>query len=117
MQEPPDAEYWRDHALKPVRFVEAMRALGRYGRFRVRRDRTGQYLACAWAAVRGRRCSEAWLGSLGNRGELRTMLTSLGELYRRGYDVDWEGFNRSHPGRLASLPTYPFEHRSFWIES
>src|SRR5207247_10665954 len=51
------------------------------------------------------------------RGELNEILTSLGQLYRRGYDVDWDGFNRPYAGRRVSLPTYPFEHRRFWIEA
>src|SRR5262249_14610470 len=55
--------------------------------------------------------------SLNKRGELNEILTSLGQLYRRGYEVDWEGFNRPHPGRRVSLPTYPFERRRFWIEA
>jgi surfactin synthase thioesterase subunit/acyl carrier protein len=60
---------------------------------------------------------KAWLGSLSRRGELNEILSSLAELYRRGFDIDWEGFNRPYPGRRASLPTYPFEHRRFWIDN
>jgi acyl transferase domain-containing protein/surfactin synthase thioesterase subunit len=116
MQEPPDAEYWRDHALKPVRFVEAIRALSQQGISDFVEIGPGNTLL----ALGRQSVSEGggtWLASLGNRGESRAVLTSLGKLYRRGYDVDWEGFSRSHPGRLVSLPTYPFEHRSFWIEA
>ena len=116
MQEPPDAEYWRDHTLKPVRFVEAMRALGRYAVSDFVEIGPGNTLL-ALGRQSVNEGGVAWLGSLSSRGELRRVLTSLGELYRRGYDVDWNGFSRSNPGRLASLPTYPFEHRSFWIEA
>jgi acyl transferase domain-containing protein len=31
MHEPPDARYWSDHALNPVRFVDGMRTLGQTG--------------------------------------------------------------------------------------
>jgi acyl transferase domain-containing protein/surfactin synthase thioesterase subunit len=116
MQEPPDAEYWRDHALKPVRFVEAMRALSQQGVSDFVEIGPGNTLL-ALGRQSVNEGGGAWLGSLGSRGELSTVLTSLGELYRRGYEVDWEGFNHSYAGRLVSLPTYPFEHRSFWIEA
>ena len=48
---------------------------------------------------------------------MKAILTSLGELYCRGYDVDWDGFNRPYVRRRAPLPTYPFERRRFWIEA
>ena len=81
-------------------------------------SRSGRATPCL--RLGGNPCKEsgkAWLGSLSKRGELNEILTSLGELYRRGYDVDWEGFNRPCPRRRVSLPTYPFEHRRFWIEA
>ena len=102
---------------KPCVLSTGMRALARDRRFRRRRDRAGQHLACARAAIRGEDGETAWLGSLSKRGELNEILTSLAELYRRGYEVDWDGFNRPYPRRRVSLPTYPFEHRRFWIEA
>src|SRR5262249_36008958 len=33
------------------------------------------------------------------------------------YDVNGAGFNRPYAGRGVPLPTYPFEHRRFWIEA
>jgi acyl transferase domain-containing protein/surfactin synthase thioesterase subunit len=116
MQEPPDARYWCDHALNAVRFVEGVRALSQTGVSDFVEIGPGNTLLAL-----GRQCvkenGKAWLGSLSKRGELNEILTSLGELYRRGYDVDWEGFNRPYPRRRVSLPTYPFEHRRFWIEA
>jgi acyl transferase domain-containing protein/surfactin synthase thioesterase subunit len=116
MLKPPDGEYWRDHALKAVRFVEGMPALSRTGVSDFVEIGPGNTLLAL-----GRQCvtenGQTWLGSLDKRGEWNTMLTSLGELYRRGYDVDWDGFNRPYPRRRVSLPTYPFERRRFWIEA
>src|SRR5262249_16764206 len=50
------------------------------------------------------------------RGELNEILSSLGSLYRRGYEIDWDEFHRFFRRRRVSLPTYPFEHRRFWID-
>jgi acyl transferase domain-containing protein/surfactin synthase thioesterase subunit len=115
LQEPPDARYWCDHALDAVRFIDGMRALGGAGVSDLVEIGPGSTLLAL-----GRQCvkedGKAWLGSLAKRGELKEILTSLGELYRRGYDVDWEGFNRPHRCRRVSMPTYPFERRRFWID-
>jgi acyl transferase domain-containing protein/thioesterase domain-containing protein len=49
--------------------------------------------------------------------ELSTALSSLGALWTLGVDVDLAA--RFKPGEAARipLPTYPFEHRRYWIES
>jgi acyl transferase domain-containing protein/surfactin synthase thioesterase subunit len=116
MREPPGAGYWCDHALNAVRFVEAIQALDQTGVSDFLEIGPGNTLLAL-----GRQCvkenGKTWLASLSKRGELKAILTSLGELYRRGYDVDWDAFNRPYPCRRVSLPTYPFERRRFWIEA
>ena len=111
----PDAAYWCDHALLPVNFLGAMRALVEAGATDFIEIGPGGALLAM-----GRQCVEgddlAWLASLGRRGEQREILASLGQLYTRGQSIDWDGFNRSHLARRVSLPTYPFEHRRFWLE-
>jgi acyl transferase domain-containing protein/surfactin synthase thioesterase subunit len=116
MREPPSAGYWCDHALNAVRFVEGIQALDQTGVSDFLEIGPGNTLLAL-----GRQCAKengkTWLASLSKRGELKAILTSLGELYRRGYDVDWDAFNRPYPRRRVSLPTYPFERRRFWIEA
>jgi len=113
--EPPDAEYWRSHALDPVRFMEAVRAASETGVSEFVEVGPGNtLLALGRQSAMG--SGQAWLGSLSERGESRQILASLGELYRRGYEVDWENFNRPSPRRRVSLPSYPFEHCRFWID-
>jgi acyl transferase domain-containing protein/surfactin synthase thioesterase subunit len=115
MQAPPDAKYWRDHALNPVRFADAIRALHATGVSDFLEVGPGStLLALGRQSVNEN--DKAWLGSLSKQGELNEILTSLGQLYRRGYEIDWDGFNQPYGGRRVSLPTYPFEHRRFWIE-
>jgi acyl transferase domain-containing protein len=115
MRQAPDANYWRDQALRPVRFADAMRALAANGVSDLLEIGPGNTLL-----VLGQQSVEengmTWLASLSEGGELNEILTSLGELYRRGYDVDWQAFNRPRPRRRVSLPTYPFERRRFWLE-
>jgi thioesterase domain-containing protein/aryl carrier-like protein len=42
------------------------------------------------------------------------MLASLGELYVRGVDVEWNRLYADATWRRAELPTYPFERRRYW---
>ena len=116
MRKPPGAGYWCDHALNAVRFVEGIQALDQTGASDFLEIGPGNTLLAL-----GRQCvkenGKTWLASLSKREELKAILTSLGELYRRGYDVDWDAFNRPYPCRRVPLPTYPFERRRFWIEA
>jgi NADP-dependent 3-hydroxy acid dehydrogenase YdfG/acyl carrier protein len=43
------------------------------------------------------------------------MLESLAELYVRGVEVDWNGFDRDYARRKVALPTYPFERTRYWL--
>ncbi|MGA2048283.1 MAG: SDR family NAD(P)-dependent oxidoreductase [Terracidiphilus sp.] len=49
-------------------------------------------------------------------GDLRCALTTLGKIWTLGAEVDWPKLHESETVRRVSLPTYPFEHKKFWIE-
>ena len=117
LREPPDARYWCEHALQPVRFRQGIQALVEMGVTDFIEVGPGNALR-----VLGRQSLDgphAWLGSLGDkrRSDLSEILTSLGELYTRGYEIDWDGFNAAHPRSRVSLPTYPFERHRYWLEN
>ena len=111
----PDAGYWCDHALQPVNFLGGMRALGAAGATDFIEIGPGGTLLAM-----GRQCIEGdglgWHASLGRRGEQREILASLGQLYTGGHVIDWDGYHRPHAFHRIALPTYPFEHRRFWLE-
>jgi acyl transferase domain-containing protein/surfactin synthase thioesterase subunit/acyl carrier protein len=111
----PDAGYWVDHALNAVRFADGVRAVGQTGVTELVEIGPGSTLLTL-----GQQCvngiDRAWLGTLNKRDEWREILSSLGTLYRRGYEIDWNGFNRPHGFRRVPLPTYPFERQRFWID-
>ncbi|NCS14069.1 MAG: SDR family NAD(P)-dependent oxidoreductase [Microcystis aeruginosa G13-12] len=59
-----------------------------------------------------------WLSSLGedchsDQHEQRV----LGQLYVRGFNINWEAFHRSHLGQKISLPNSPFIRKRYWINS
>src|SRR5262249_23236432 len=92
MSAAPDAPYWCAHARDPVRFMQGMATLRALGATDFIELGPGHALLAL-----GRQCCAddgvAWLGSLDPHGDRRRMLASLGELYRRGSTVDWDGFN------------------------
>ena len=111
------ADFWVSHAREPVRFDAAMRTLAERG--------CELFVELGPDAPRpnmGRRClpgaKAVWPPSL-RRGQSdwRVLLDSLAALYVLGAEVDWEGFDRDYPRRRVSLPTYPFERKSYWLQS
>ena len=56
------------------------------------------------------------VGSLSrDEPEREALLTSLGELFTHGLEVDWQ---RQYPraGKIAPLPTYPWQREHHWLE-
>jgi FkbH-like protein len=45
----------------------------------------------------------------------RNKLLSLGDLYIKGYDIDWKRLHHNESRYKISLPTYPFVKKRFWI--
>jgi acyl transferase domain-containing protein/NADPH:quinone reductase-like Zn-dependent oxidoreductase/short-subunit dehydrogenase/acyl carrier protein len=109
------AGYWRRQVRQPVRFGEAVKGLGKYRVFLEVGPGTT-------LTAMGRQCLEGeerlWVNSLRKgRGEWQQMLESLGQLYVRGAEVNWEGFDARYGRRKVALPTYPFERQRYWIET
>ena len=80
-----------------------------------RSGRTRRFLT--WAAGVCPAPDVSWLPTL-RRGQndWRVLLGSLSALYVAGAEVDWSSFDRDYPRRRVSLPTYPFERKSYWLQ-
>ncbi|MGC1196080.1 MAG: type I polyketide synthase, partial [Geitlerinemataceae cyanobacterium] len=110
-------EYWCDHITQPVRFARSMECLKQQGV-----DTFVEIGPKPTLLNMGRQCfpgdlSGVWLSSLHpDRGDWQTLLASLAELYRQGYTVDWQGFDRDFPRQKVNLPTYSFQRRRYWVE-
>ena len=112
--EAPDVHYWRAQALGPVQFAPAVREVAAAGATEMIEIGPGGTLLAL-----GEQCVSAdltWLGSLRRQSETQEILSSLGRIYCRGYEVDWASFHRTANCRRASMPTYDFEKRRYWIE-
>ncbi len=113
-----DPAYWVGHIRQPVRFADSIVALYQQGyRHFVEIGPHPVLLGMA------RRCIEqdeaAWMPSLRKgKPDWQQLLESLGGLYVRGVEVDWEGFDRDYREqggrRRIELPTYPFQRERYW---
>ncbi|HEX7334398.1 MAG TPA: amino acid adenylation domain-containing protein [Pyrinomonadaceae bacterium] len=111
-----EAEHWLANTREPVRFDTALRTLAAHD------CETFVEIGPDTPLINmGRRClpsaNVSWLPAL-RRGQndWRVLLGSLSALYVAGADVDWTSFDRDYPRRRLSLPTYPFERKSYWLQ-
>ncbi|PJE98175.1 polyketide synthase, partial [Streptomyces carminius] len=106
-------DYWVRHARAAVRFRDAVRTLEGEGVTTALEIGPGDTLA---ALVRENSDTTAAVPALRRRQrELRSLTGALAHLHVRGHRVDWAAFC-PRPRSRVPLPTYPFEHRRFWLE-
>lgn len=113
------AAYWARQARAPVRFSDALIRLRRYG--------VVTYLELGPDAVLtalGRMTADdgastgwpdtAWTPTLRRNADgVRGVVTALARLYTRGHPVAWRDLLAA--GDMPALPSYPFQHRRYWL--
>ncbi len=116
------AEYWYRNLRQPVRFEAVTRELLAQGHgllvevspHPVFALAVGETIETATEKPDGARI----VGSLRrDEGGLGRFLLSLAEAYAAGAPVAWPALLEGSGGRRASLPTYPFERKRYWLSS
>ncbi|WP_269810423.1 type I polyketide synthase [Kineosporia rhizophila] len=107
----PSAGYWVEQARQAVRFADAVTTLADLGVrsfIEIGPDTTLSALGSNSAP------DAAFVPLLRtDQAAADTVTAALARLYVRGVEVDWA---RVLPaGRHVELPTYPFQHRNFWL--
>ncbi|MBC8352031.1 MAG: acyltransferase domain-containing protein [Planctomycetes bacterium] len=113
------ADYWVKHVSVPVRFFDGMQAMAEAGcRVFLEIGPKPELLAMGTECVKRLRPRPCWLPSLRDTaGDWETMLFSLGELYVRGVEIDWNGFHAPYTRSHVDVPTYAFQRQSFPLPS
>jgi len=111
------AKYWRRHIREAVKFSAGMQTLHEQG-YQVFLE-VGPHPVLIGM---GRRClsenNGVWLPSLRKgQSDWQQLLQSLVELYIRGAEINWHGFDQDYSRRRVQLPTYPFQRSPYWIRS
>jgi acyl transferase domain-containing protein/acyl carrier protein len=113
--------YWRKHIRQPVRFSESIATLLELGCTAfIEIGPNPTLLSMAQRCLpngTAPRNDLLWLPSLRKgRSDWETLLTSLGELYTHGAEINWQGYEASSQRRKIPLPTYPFQRQRYWME-
>jgi acyl transferase domain-containing protein len=115
--EAPDAEHWCRPIQRPVRFADAMSTLRSLGHTR--------FVEIGPDADLVDRIHAQWPGDdliarpslRAGADDWRTVLATLTELYERGTDVDWAGFDRDYSRTRVPVPTSPFVRIRHWYDA
>ncbi|OXR48913.1 hypothetical protein PuT2_10025 [Pusillimonas sp. T2] len=111
------ADYWAQHMLAPVKFMDGLRTLQDKGASLAIEAGPGQALSLL---ARGQ--GLVTLPTLDSAPANATATTfepnppaylqSAAQLWEAGIDIDWKAFNTA-PGRRIALPPYPWAHQTF----
>jgi polyketide synthase 7 len=115
-----DAGYWYDSLRGPVKFGQALETALAQGYLAfVECSPHPVLIADAEQIVadsRGSLDDGIFVPSLGRGdGGLDRFLCSVGQAFTAGIQVDWKSAFDRYCVRWVELPTYPFQHRRFWI--
>jgi malonyl CoA-acyl carrier protein transacylase len=110
-------QYWVRHLRQPVQFAASMQTLQQQG-YEVFVEMGPKPVLLGM----GQQCLPEtgllWLPSLHpSKEDWQQMLESLAQLYVRGVEVDWAGFECEYPRCKVALPTYPFQRQRYWIKT
>jgi acyl transferase domain-containing protein/acyl carrier protein len=115
-----DAEYWYRNLREPVEFERVTRALLADGYRTFIEVSPHPVLAVGLHET----IEDAPPAGVGVHGSLRRgdggpgrFLTSLGELWVRGVNVEWDALFSGTGASLVQMPTYAFQRRRYWLEA
>ncbi|MGI3204567.1 hypothetical protein ACRJ4W_53455, partial [Streptomyces sp. GLT-R25] len=104
-------DYWVRHVRETVRFndgLKALRAEGVTTFLEIGPDATLTPLAD--------QDGDAVPALRRNRPEPAHLLQALGDLHTRGIPITWPTLFEDRPTHPIDLPTYPFQHKHYWID-
>lgn len=124
-----DPNYWVKHLRYPVRFADNVEHLLKHPESILLEVGSGQVLT-KLAKQQIETVDMLILSSLpdsqtskqivshGNKVDqsLKFILTTLGQLWLAGVQVNWSRFYTNEQRHYLSLPTYPFDHQHYWID-
>ncbi|MDX6740234.1 polyketide synthase [Actinocorallia sp. A-T 12471] len=106
-------DYWAEQVRRPVRFLDAVRALESLGVTTLLEIGPGDVLTTM--AATGTEKAAAIPALRYGEPEARCAVSALGALHVRGTTVDWPAFFAGTGAHAVELPTYPFQRERFWL--
>ena len=109
------ADYWYRHARQTVRFSEGLQHLMDQGFCHFLEIGPKPVLLPLAKAHRDADAKHWFASCLPKRGDLQSFYQAAGQLYTRGFDIQWRALH-SGPAQALDLPTYPFQRGRFWMD-
>ncbi len=112
--------YWARQLRRPVRFSqgleEIMRKNGELILLEVGPDKQLTSIALRHPAkTRNQVVLSTMRQPLEEESDIHHLLNTIGRLWLNGYALDWQGIHSGRRNRSLPLPTYPFQHKPFWL--
>ncbi|ASS75373.1 hypothetical protein CIG75_10470 [Tumebacillus algifaecis] len=112
-----DPAYWSRHLCQTVRFAEGVHTLCEDPDLLLLEVGPGQTLSSFVVQnLPGRTVLPTMRASFDQRSDVEVLLSTLGQLWLEGVEIDWKAFSAEEQRLRVPLPTYPFERRRYWIE-
>jgi acyl transferase domain-containing protein/acyl carrier protein len=117
-----DPGYWVKHMCSSVRLADCIDALLRNQNQTTFEVGPGQSLTafarqlCNTETPNAGRILPTLRSEYDNQSDGALLLTTLGQVWLDGVEIDWAGFYRHESRGRVSLPAYPFEQRRYLIE-
>ncbi|MCL2893053.1 type I polyketide synthase [Brenneria tiliae] len=107
-----NAEYWCDNLCNPVRFVDSTLSLAKPGNMTFLECSPHSVLIPAIEETTGDTATV--IGTMKrSKPSIECLTEAMARLYVSGHDINWRAL---HPAAdIVDVPTYPFEHRYYWL--
>ena len=113
-----DPKYWTNHLRNTVRFADAANTLLKLDDIMFLEVGPGQTLTALTKQQGTGKIIPAFTSLLlpkNQENEYHSLLNTLGELWLRGIDPDWDAFYGHQKRQKVKLPSYIFDRKLCWI--
>ena len=109
--------YWRNHLRNTVKFANGIKYMLGQGYNRFIEVSPGTTVLGMGQQSMEDGLQVGWYPTMKkDRTDWEQVLESVAGLFASGVDLDWQAIDAGFPQRTrTSLPTYPFQHKSYWI--
>jgi acyl transferase domain-containing protein len=120
-EEATSPSYWAKHLRHTVRFSDCLRELMKEPRRVFLEIGPGLTFSVLLNQQPNKTKEQIVLSSIRHpkdpKSDLAFILTTLGQIWLAGTEIDWAGFYAEESRYRLPLPTYPFERKRHWIDA